>query len=69
MIRVNGVELSCCRRGSLNVNYTVEVDNTTEAAGEAVGAIVDLGTGKETIEVLGQNTSASSISVDGVVGM
>ena len=53
------------REGSLNVNYTVEFDNTTEAAAEATAATIDLRTGDETIEVLNETVSASELAVDG----
>ena len=53
------------REGSLNVNYTVEFDNTTEAAAEATTATIDLRTGAETIEVLNATVSASELAVDG----
>ena len=53
------------REGNLNVNYTVEFDNTTEAAAEATAATIDLRTGDETIEVLNETVSASELAVDG----
>lgn len=57
--------LNTHRKGSLNVNYTVEFDNSTEAASEATAATIELQTGKETIEVFNQNVSASALVVDG----
>ena len=47
------------------MNYTVEFDNTTEAAAEATAATIDLRTGDETIEVLNETVSASELAVDG----
>ena len=50
------------------MNYTVEFDNTTEAAAEATAATIDLRTGDETIEVLNETVSASELAVDGKTG-
>ena len=50
------------------MNYTVEFDNTTEAAAEAMAATIDLRTGDETIEVLNETVSASELAVDGKTG-
>lgn len=47
------------------MNYTVEFDNTTEGAAEAVAATVDLRTGRETIEILNETVSASGLIVNG----
>lgn len=47
------------------MNYTVEFENTTEAAAESTAATIDLRTGEETIEVLNQTVSASGLVVDG----
>ena len=56
------------REGSLVVNYTIEVDDTEEAAADTTVASVDLGTGQEQIEVLNQNVTASSLTIENITG-
>ena len=57
-----------CRRGSLIVEYDLVLDNSTEAAEEAMLAMLTL-LGTEQIEVFGQNVSATSLMIEGYIGI
>ena len=58
-----------CSKGSLIVEYELEIEDSTESANEAMLAMLSLALGTAQIEILGQNVSATSMSIDGYIGI
>ena len=50
------------------MDYEVDVDDTQEAATELTNANIDLVTGKETLTVLNETVSATSVQINNTIG-